>query len=988
MSGGGARAATVTRPAGLAKGVTAFIVAWLGAMIIAVLTGATAIVIVLAASLVGLCAAAAAGPIALRRTEVESVATGDLVTVGDDLVWTIDARLNARSYAEVRVADSVVAQGWIVAGRTRLVGTTPARGIHDSASVRWSSAGRLGLVWWRRIVTLPIDPLFVAPVSANTAAPVERRRDDPAGTHTPSVRTGHDDIDGVRPWRDGDAVNAVHWPSTLRGGELVVRHRVRDSDEQWVVLARTATGDADGEAARVRHALERGLAAGGRVAISVDSGEPTDLGTSADVLRWCATFEARTSSTGRLPWWRRPLRASTAEPTTALTTGARWVVAAAAAAPLVMLLGPLGYGPVQMAGVLAAIAGAAAVTAYTGTRMRLVRQLAGLTAGIVVGVLLIDVSAINSVIASLRFLMPQLLVALVVMQGFECVDRRAARVSLACSALITAYAAGIRIDGGLGAWLLAACLVIAMASQAVTRADRRETRAAASPVRGRTRSAAIRFTAIGVCGAAVVAVLAAVPVPRGPAQLTLPSWLQERRPTASTGQLAAANGSPLLTGANTTNGTRSGSGSTSGGGSGGYPGFSPTMDTSLRGALGNEVVLRVRAPYPDFWRGQTFTRFDGQKWYVDDRLGKRTDGPEHTIHGGDGDISPNQPGDFIQSYYAEVDLPNIIFAANEPDRVLLDAALWQRPDGALRADVVLPKGSAYTVVSHRSGATAQLLRQEGNFRTGAPAMYMNVPPSTTERTRQLAQQLTAGSASHYDTILAIQRWLGQHVAYNLDAPVPPAGADAVDDFLFESRQGFCEQIASATAVMLRSLGIPARIATGYVPSERDEVAGVWISRASDAHAWVEVRFPNYGWVAFDPTASVPLSGEAQHTTIGGDLVKAVVGGVTAHLPEIVLVGLGGLAVLTSVRLTRLWWRRRQRGRWGVLQDRFVAAAVKRGGSATASNASLADAFDHPDAAHIAGTFDAAAFASTWTDDDASYVEAVQTLRTLEHSARR
>ena len=87
--------------------------------------------------------------------------------------------------------------------------------------------------------------------------------------------------------------------------------------------------------------------------------------------------------------------------------------------------------------------------------------------------------------------------------------------------------------------------------------------------------------------------------------------------------------------------------------------------------------------------------------------------------------------------------------------------------------------------------------------------------------------------------------------------MPAEGVDAVDDFLFVSQRGFCEQIASALTVMLRSQGVPARLATGYLPGERDRVSGVWKVRASDAHAWVEVWFPETGWEAFDPTASVP-----------------------------------------------------------------------------------------------------------------------------------
>jgi hypothetical protein len=79
--------------------------------------------------------------------------------------------------------------------------------------------------------------------------------------------------------------------------------------------------------------------------------------------------------------------------------------------------------------------------------------------------------------------------------------------------------------------------------------------------------------------------------------------------------------------------------------------------------------------------------------------------------------------------------------------------------------------------------------------------------------------------------------------------------DVVEYFLFEQRRGYCEQFSSSLAVMARSLGIPARVATGYAPGEYNPFTGLYEVRASDAHAWVEVYFPGYGWSTFDPTPS-------------------------------------------------------------------------------------------------------------------------------------
>ncbi|MEO6122217.1 MAG: transglutaminaseTgpA domain-containing protein [Ilumatobacteraceae bacterium] len=978
----------MTRPIGLAPGATALVAAWAASLSIALLTGATAVVILLALGAVTMPAAMMTGWMVLRSVSIGSVATDVEATAGDPLAWRITSTSQQPIRLQLLCGDETVAESRLATGSTVAVGTAPRRGAYDEVTAQLSSAGWLGLVWWRRTIVVPIATLWVAPRPGDDGAPIEQHRDLASAGFGPGSRAGRDDVDGVRVWRDGDEVSAVHWPSSLRSGELVIRQRLRDRDDTWVVAATLATDDADDQAARLRRSLERGIDAGARVAVSVDGGDPHELLGSAAVHRWCATFAGRTDAAPSTPWWRRVLRLTVAEPTSALTTSGRWLVAAAGAAPLVMLLQPLGYETGHVAVVLAATAAGAATTSLTRDRWRSIRQLAGAVTATGVGALLIDLSSVTSVVTSLRFLLPQLLVALVVLQGFECVDRRAARVSLACSSMLIAYSAGVRVDEQLAIWLLISASVLGAGLLTITRADRQEHDVGAA----RSRRRVVTGRTAGAIGSAlaVLVILAVIPIPRGPAQLTLPSWLEERRPTGNDGALAAPDGSPLLGGSSDAITSRTGSTSDSDGGAGSYPGFSPTMDTSLRGDLGDTVVLRVRSPYPDFWRGQTFSEFDGRTWYVDPDIGSRSEGPEHSIGLSTGDVRGMAAADFIQTFYAEVDLPNLVFAAGRPTRVLLDAPIWQRPDGALRADVVLPAGSAYTVISQRSGATAASLRADGDLAAlGSPPEFVQLAASTTTRTRNLAAELAAGSPSTYDTILSVQQWLGEHVEYDLDASVPPVGVDAVDDFLFESRRGFCEQIATSTAILLRSLGIPARVATGYVPSDRDEIAGVWISRASDAHAWVEVRFPSAGWVAFDPTASVPLAGEADRSTIGGDLIQAVTRLAGDHI-TLLLAAVAGLGIaLSARRFGRAWWRRRQRGRWGLLQDRFVAAAVRRGAASTISNADMAAVFDRlvaADAERVATTLDASAFSSTWVDDDAGYAAVAASVRILERSA--
>ena len=972
------------RVLGVAHGSSSLALSWVFAASIALLTGATSVVIMLAIGLVAFVASCVTGRRAVRRTtvlRVEAAANSGDVTAGDELRWHVSSTGSSRVYVELMVAGRSVAAGWVEPGVDTLAGNAPRRGEHTEVIARWSSAGGLGLVWWRRQLVLTIAPLAVAPALAADGADVHRHHADHPDDATASARAGRADLDGVRSWRDGDELTAVHWPSTMRSGEFVVRQRLLEVDETWVIDARLGTADADAEAGRVRTRAEEALVSGAKVAVRVGTEEAVPLDDRVAVHRWCASFEPGTHTPTPVPWWRRPLGTSP-EPTRVLHARARWAAAVASGAPLVMLLDPLGYDPFRIGLVLAAIALGAACSIGRAQQWKVARPAIGLATAGVVSVALIDLSAVTGVAGALRFLLPQILIGLVVLQGFECLDRRAARVTLACSAMLIAYAAGIRVDSRVSLWLALALVGLAVAAQSVTKVDRARTR---SPAAGRPQQRASQMPRLPLAlvgaGVAVLALLAVVPVPEGPAQLTLPSWIDDYRPTPSDGRLVAADGSPLLGG-----GLPSGDRASVGGGIGGYPGFSPTMDVNLRGDLGDAVVLRVRSPYADFWRGQTFTRFDGRTWYVDEDMGVRTEGPDHRIPPAQGDLIRSTDEPLIQTFYAQVDMPNIVFAATRAERVLLEAPLRARPDGALRAEAVLPAGSVYTVVSQRSGATADGLRGDGNLaQWGGPPQFLELPEGFTRRSQELALELSQGVENTYDLILAIQAWLRSNVEYNLDAPVPPEGADAVDHFLFESQQGFCEQIATATAMLLRSVGVPARVATGYVPSSRDTVAGVWISRASDAHAWVEVRFPNFGWVAFDPTASVPLAGESTRDTIGAAIARALASAIGNHLPLLLGTTLAAAALLLATRAIRAWWQRRRRGRWGVLQDRFVEAAVRRGGAPTAANAELAAVFDTRAADELAATLDASAFSANWIDDDTEYERAAADLAALSTS---
>ncbi len=200
-------------------------------------------------------------------------------------------------------------------------------------------------------------------------------------------------------------------------------------------------------------------------------------------------------------------------------------------------------------------------------------------------------------------------------------------------------------------------------------------------------------------------------------------------------------------------------------------------------------------------------------------------------------------------------------------------------------------------------------------------------PHPYPRVAALARTVTAGISGAddpdphtYDKVEAIERWMATHIKYTTDIPPLAPDADAVTSFLFGSRLGYCEQISTATVVMLRSLGIAARETVGYVPGSYNPITDLYDVQAKDAHAWVQVWFPGYGWQSFDPTADVPLANPSP-----GSVLASTAGRALAHLPWVPI----GIAVAVAATVGGVRRRRRRRPPTWAHQ---VAADLERGGA--------------------------------------------------------
>ena len=170
-------------------------------------------------------------------------------------------------------------------------------------------------------------------------------------------------------------------------------------------------------------------------------------------------------------------------------------------------------------------------------------------------------------------------------------------------------------------------------------------------------------------------------------------------------------------------------------------------------------------------------------------------------------------------------------------------------------------GEPYQVTSAISLATPVQLRVAGSdYPAWVIERYTQLPPDLPQRVRDLAFTLTRGESASYDKAKAVEEFLQTNFPYNLRVSPPPFNADGVDHFLFTLGEGYSEYFASTMAVMLRTVGVPASLAVGYTTGDQIEGEELYSVTDSHSHAWVEVYFPGFGWIPFEPTPGEALPG--------------------------------------------------------------------------------------------------------------------------------
>lgn len=300
-----------------------------------------------------------------------------------------------------------------------------------------------------------------------------------------------------------------------------------------------------------------------------------------------------------------------------------------------------------------------------------------------------------------------------------------------------------------------------------------------------------------------------------------------------------------------------------------YYGFNQRINQNLRGVITPQVMMRVRSQAPGFWRMLAFDRYTGQGWEISkgdeedveilerSLFSYKTRLPTGAFKLGQ-ENTAGRYREVVQTYTIVNDLPNLIpvlYQAKElyfpTKQVAIDA------EGSLRAPLPLANGLTFTAISEVPYRDRTQLRTAStDYGAAVLATYLQIPQNIRERVQQQTEELLSQApqpiTDPYETTLFLAQVLKQNYSLRADLPFFESEEDLVEAFLFRYEGGYADHFSTVLTVMLRSIGIPARLVTGFAPGQFNPFTGYYIVKNTDAYALAEVYFPGYGWFAFDP----------------------------------------------------------------------------------------------------------------------------------------
>lgn len=300
-------------------------------------------------------------------------------------------------------------------------------------------------------------------------------------------------------------------------------------------------------------------------------------------------------------------------------------------------------------------------------------------------------------------------------------------------------------------------------------------------------------------------------------------------------------------------------------------------------------VFRVSATQRSYWRLTSLEQFDGRRW-TSDRRYRKADGQLGSAVDTSRGASQVSEQQFTIGALASIWLP----AAFRPLEIDGADARYDPDSNSLLTEADTAAGQTYTVRSALPDLDPGQLRRVPNLAPRDVALtYTRLPDGFSPQVEAQAGRIVRGAPTQYDKALALQDFF-RSGDFDYDLGVGPGhSGNDLEQFLFVTRRGYCEQFAGAYAAMARAVGLPARVAVGFTPGELDPSTGEYVVRGYNAHAWPEVYLDGYGWVPFEPTPGRGAPGAEGWTNVAeaqadaGDPTVATTTTLapTAALPE-------------------------------------------------------------------------------------------------------
>ena len=269
-----------------------------------------------------------------------------------------------------------------------------------------------------------------------------------------------------------------------------------------------------------------------------------------------------------------------------------------------------------------------------------------------------------------------------------------------------------------------------------------------------------------------------------------------------------------------------------------------------------DIPAALRGVPRHYWQGVTMDHYSGRGWSttVDSR---------EEVEGELPLAPPLAYREVTQRFEFTAPHGDTLYALNAPVRVAEPVeAVWRTSPvssstGIEGNDLVglASEVVSYTVISRLPSPTADDLRAVPPlYPDEIREHYLQLPDVFPQRVVDLAREVVAGGGTVYEQARLLERYLRAY-PYSLEVERPPEERDVTDYFLFDVREGYCDYYATAFVTMARAVGIPARLASGYVGGEYDYARGGYLVRQFNGHSWPEVYFPGWGWISFEPTGT-------------------------------------------------------------------------------------------------------------------------------------